>query len=110
MKIELLNVRIFISQNEVTVDKIGNHKNIWKPYYTCYATVSAEGGKEVSNGAVIVDDSTIDFTIRYCRMASALTSTGFRVEFNGEVYDILSVDHMNFKRKSIKLRCKKVRR
>ena len=42
MKIELLNVRIHINKNTVTVDAIGNHKNEWQPYYTCYATVSAE--------------------------------------------------------------------
>ena len=110
MKIELLNVRIFLSQNTVVVDKIGNHKNVWNPYYTCYATVSAEGGKDISNGVVTIDSSTIDFTIRYCQKAAAITSTGFRVEFNDELYDILSVDHMNFKRKSIKLCCQKARR
>ena len=35
MKIELLNVRIYLSKNTVTVDSIGNHKNEWQPYYTC---------------------------------------------------------------------------
>ena len=49
MKIELLNVRIYLSKNTVTVDSIGNHKNEWQPYYTCYATVSAEGGKEMTD-------------------------------------------------------------
>ena len=46
MKIELLNVRIYVSKNTVVADAIGNRKNEWQPYYTCYATVSAEGGKE----------------------------------------------------------------
>lgn len=46
MNIELLNVRIFIQKNEVISDAIGNRKNAWKDYYTCYATVSAEAGKE----------------------------------------------------------------
>ena len=35
MKIDLLNVRIFISRSEVVTDEIGNHKNDWKSYYTC---------------------------------------------------------------------------
>ena len=34
----------------------------------------------------------------------------FHVEFNGELYNIAAVDHMNFRRKSIKLSCEKVRR
>lgn len=52
----------------------------------------------------------IDFTIRWCRQSAAITSTSYRVQFQDELYDILSVDHMNFKRKGIKLHCRKVRR
>ena len=88
MKIELLNVRIFISKNDVVVDAIGNHKNTWSDYYTCYATVSAEAGKEQTDAGLIVDNSKIDFTIRWCEKAAGITSTGFRVSFNGELYDI----------------------
>lgn len=110
MKIELLNVRIFISKNDVVVDAIGNHKNTWSDYYTCYATVSAEAGKEQTDAGLIVDNSKIDFTIRWCEKAAGITSTGFRVSFNGELYDIIAVDHRNYKRKSIKLCCQKTRR
>lgn len=110
MKIELLNVRIFISKNDVVVDAIGNHKNTWSDYYTCYATVSAEAGKEQTDAGLIVDDSKIDFTIRWCEKAAGITSTGFRVSFHGEIYDIIAVDHRNYKRKSIKLCCQKTRR
>lgn len=110
MKIEWMNVRIHISKSTVTVDAIGNHRSEWQPYYTCYATVSAEGGKEMTDAGMVVDDSTIDFTIRWCRKSAVITSTGYRVQFQDELYDILSVDHMNFKRKSIKLHCRKVRR
>lgn len=110
MKIELLNVRIFISKNDVVVDAIGNHKNTWSDYYTCYATVSAEAGKEQTDAGLIVDNSKIDFTIRWCEKAAGITSTGFRVSFNGEIYDIIAVDHRNYKRKSIKLCCQKTRR
>ena len=105
MKIDLLNVRIFISRSEVVTDEIGNHKNDWKPYYTCYATVSAEAGKEMTQVGMVVD-----FTIRYCEKAKAINTTKYRVEFNGELYNIEGVDHMNYKKKSIKLKCRKVRR
>ena len=70
----------------------------------------AEAGKESTDAGLVVDDSKIDFTIRYCKRATALTSTGYRVQFESELYDILAVDHMNFKRKCIKLSCQKVRR
>lgn len=110
MKIELLNVRIFILKNDVVVDAIGNHKNSWKEYYTCYATVSGEAGKEQTDAGMVVDDSKIDFTIRSCKLADTITSTGYRVQFNGDLYDILAVNHMNYKHKCIKLSCQKARR
>ena len=110
MKIGLLNVRITIEKNQVVTDKYGNHKNTWEPYLSYYATVSGETPKEETDAGLTVDDSKTDFTIRFCRAASAITSTGYRVIFDGETYDILGVNHMNFKNKGIKLLCQKVRR
>lgn len=110
MNIELLNVRIFITKLETQKDAIGNHFNIGKEYYTCYATVSAEAGNEQTDAGLKVDDSRLDFTIRWCQKASAITSTGFQVTFNTELYDVVAVDHMNHKHKCVKLRCQKARR
>lgn len=109
MDIGLLSTFIFITKNEVIVDEIGNHKNAWIPYYHCHATVSSEAGKENTDAGLVIDNSKIDFTIRWCKKAAAIDSTHYRVEFNGELYDIKTVDHMNFKRKCIKLSCEKVR-
>lgn len=110
MDIALLNVSITFQKNAVVVDAIGNHKNEWTDFYSCHATVSGEGGKETSAAGTVVDDSDISFTVRFCRKVSELNNTEFRVLFGGEIYNILSVDHMNFKRKSIKVKCQKVRR
>lgn len=74
MKIELLNVRIFISKSTVVTDAIGNRRNEWKPFYTCYATVSGEAGKEQTDAGMVVDDSNIDFTIRWCKKAAEIDS------------------------------------
>ena len=110
MNIALLNVRIEIQKNTVTTDRYGNHKNTWEPYLSCYATVSAESPKEETDAGLIVDDSKVDFTIRFCKASAVISSTGYRVLFRDELYDILSVDHMNYKRKAVKLLCQRVRR
>ena len=110
MNIGLLNTPISITKNEVAVDAIGNHKNAWVPYYHCHATVSSEAGKENTDAGLVIDGSKIDFTIRWCKKAAAINSIHYRVEFDGELYDIKAIDHMNFKRKCIKLSCEKVRR
>ena len=41
--------------------------------YTCYATVSGEAGKEQTDAGMLVDDSSIDFTIRWCKRRLKLT-------------------------------------
>lgn len=110
MEIALLNVKTTIQKNTLTVDEIGNHLNGWTDYYTCHATVSGEGGKETVTVGMTAEDTDISFTVRYCKAAKAITSTGYRVIFQNEIYNIISIDHMNFKRKAIKLRCQKVSR
>lgn len=57
-----------------------------------------------------VEDGKVDFTIRYCKKAAGINSTGFRILFQGEIYDILGVDHKNYKKKCLKYSCRKVRR
>ena len=103
MDIALLNVKIIIQKNETVVDAIGNHKNTWTDFHTCFATVSGEGGS-------VVEDSDISFTVRYCKALADFDTTKARIVFDGSVYNIVSVDHMNFKKKCLKFKCEKVRR
>ncbi|MEG0919346.1 MAG: phage head closure protein [Anaerovoracaceae bacterium] len=110
MDIALLNVRVVFQKSAVTVDAIGNHKNEWKEFYSCYATVSGENGKETTAAGITVDDSDLSFSVRYCRTVSEINNTVYRVLFGGEIYNILSVDHMNYRNKSVKFKCQKVRR
>ncbi len=110
MDVALLNVRITVQKNELTVDEIGNHKNTWTDYYSCYATVSNESPSEDTSAGVVIDNSKMDFTIRWCRLAAEIDAEHFRIVYAGEIYNILGIDHMNFKKKAIKLKCQKVRR
>lgn len=110
MKINLLNVRIEIQKSTVISDKYGNRKNEWTPYYACYATVSAESPKEETAAGTVVDSSKVDFTVRYCSQIAAVTSTGYRIAFKDETYNILGVDHLNYKNKAVKFLCQKVSR
>lgn len=110
MDIALLNVKITVQKNETVVDAIGNHKNTWTDYHTCFATVSGEGGSEKSVAGLIVDDSDISFMVRYCKALTDIDSTKCRILFEGSVYNIVSIDHMNFKKKCLKFKCEKERK
>ena len=82
MDVAALRSKVTFQKNETVTDKYGNHKNAWTDYYT----------------------------IRYCRKAAAIDSTHFRVMFIGEIYNIVNIDHMNFRKKSLKFTCRKERR
>lgn len=110
MNIGLLNIRITIQKNTLTTDAIGNQINTWQDYFSCCATGGSESGTETNNAGQVQESDNIAFTVRYCPETLAVTSTGYRVLCNGEIYNITHIDHMNFKRKTLKIWCSKVRR
>ena len=113
MEVSLLNERVMFQRNEAVGDGVGNHVNAWTDYYACSATIGGEGlasSKEVQEAGMTVEDVSMTVTVRYCRKAVDIMSTRYRVLFRGEIYDIVNVDHMNFKKKSLKFTCRKVRR
>lgn len=48
MKVSLLNEKILFQKRAVVSDAIGNRKNVWEDYYSCFATIGGEGGNEKS--------------------------------------------------------------
>lgn len=110
MKVALLNRIINVQKQTAVTDAIGNHLNTWAAYYTCYATVSGETDTEAEKAGTTIDDTKADFTLRWCAASAAISPTEYRVVMDGQIYDILSVDHMNYKHKSVKLWCRKARR
>ena len=105
-----MNVKITVQKSTVTIDEIGNHTAEWQDYYICFATVGNESPSEETVAGTVVDNSKISFTVRWCGVVSMFNSTEYRVKYNGEIYNILGIDHMNFKKKSVKLKCQKARR
>ena len=115
MDIAALNEMILIQKSMVEVDEVGNHIPGWEDYYECHATISSQmaGGEKGSindDAGQQSDVSELTFTIRYCLRAASIDISEYRVVFRNEIYDILSMNLMNFKKKSLKLRCRKARR
>ena len=110
MEIAAFRVKIMFQRQEAVADGIGNHTNRWEDYFACRATVGGEGGTEKAVAGTTVEDADISFTVRFCRAAEAVSSSRFRIVFREELYDILAVDHLNYKKKALKFRCRKVRR
>lgn len=113
MDIAAMNVRITFQKQAVVVDEIGNRSNEWTDYYSCFATISNSSGKtdtESEGAGTTLDELDIGFTVRFCQKTFAVNSTGYRIIWNGDVYNIVKVDYLNMKKQGLKFRCRKVER
>lgn len=110
MKVSLLNMKIIIQVSHIETDDIGNQIESWKDWYSCFATVSNESPLENTGAGSIWDNSKIDFTIRYSSEVSNVDSTQYRVIFEDTIYNIKGIDHMNYKKKSLKIHCQRTER
>lgn len=103
MHIAAMNVRITFQKNTVTEDEIGNHINEWVDFYTCYATTSTKSGNESEQASITAVSERLYFNVRYSSETAQITSDKFRIKLQDRIYNILSVDDMSFKHKSLKL-------
>lgn len=98
------NVRITFQKNAITSDTYRNRVQSWEDYFSCFAYAgtyeTAESGDEVT-----YEERGITFSCRYCPELAAVTSTGYRIIFEEQTYDITSVDRMNYQMRDIKFRC-----
>ena len=110
MHISALNIRILFQRNETLTDAIGNHRNQWTDYFSCYATASGQNGEEQDETGQTVENERIDFTVRYSSETAVVTTDKYRILLHDRIYNILSVDDMAFKHNSLKFHAELVRR
>ena len=110
MRISDLNRKITFQNKAVEVDEIGNHKSVWSDYLSTSSYISFQGkGEEIFLG-MEVDRSDISFTVRFQNRLKNINTSEYRILFEDEKYNIISIDFMNYKNRFIKFRCGKVSR
>ena len=109
MKIGRMNERITFQKNEIVSDQYKNRVSVWSDYFSCWAYASTYVANEDGN-VVISEDESITFQVRYCPELEAVTSTGYRILFHDTVYNIRSVDRMNYQKQEIRFACRKEKR
>ena len=113
MDIALMNEKVIFQKCSVVKDGIGNHRNEWTEDYCCFATIGGEGlasSREAEAAGTLVEDVGMTVTVRYCKKTAGIRSVTHRILFCDQVYDIVSVDHLNYKKKCLKFTCRKIRR
>ena len=103
------NVRITFQKNEIYSDKYRNRMQRWTDYFSCNAYADTYTANEDGN-EVITEERSITFEARWCPELDSVTSTGYRIIFRDECYDILSIDPMNYQRQTLRFACRRERR
>ena len=103
------NVRITFQQSQNFNDEYQNRLEQWTDYFSCNAYASTYAAHE-GDSVVPIEERTITFETRWCPELKNVSSTGYRISFDGEYYDILSVDLMNYQHRTIRFTCTRCKR
>ena len=103
-EIARFNERITIQKNAVVSDRLQNRMNAWKDYYSCYAYASTYQFDEEQPKETINPEQTVSFEVRWCQELRKIDSIHYRIVFNGDTYNIISIDMMNYQRRIIRIR------
>lgn len=79
----------------ILIEKLREADEKWEEYYKTHANINKTGGKEYTQAATNISNSTFNFIVRYCEvMKDVIFNTEkYRVVYDGRCYDIKNVDH-----------------
>ena len=103
------NSRITFQHRTVTEDQYKNHLSTWTDYFACSAYANTYAAQE-DGDEVTYEERSITFETRYCPELLNVTSTGYRILFNNEAYEIQAVDPMNYQKKTLRFTCRREKR
>lgn len=107
MRVTKLTKRITIQRKiEKENESTGVTKEEWSDLKTIWAGMNNLYGKEYWTAKQYGAENTIEFTIRYC--ACPDLSQKDRIKFNGRVFNITSVDNVQYKNETIKIKAVEV--
>lgn len=105
-RIARFNAKITFQKNTPYEDQYKNQHLRWEDVFTCHAYASTYTGEE-SEGEVTYENRVVTFETRYCSELKDVTSTGYRILFDGDAYDIEYVDHMNYQNQILRFKAKR---
>lgn len=95
MEIGKLNQRIAVLENHVKKDGIGNHKARWEEAFSLWASVSVgnsvTSATEETAAGVTKEVQKLEVIIRQTPQTKRITSTAYRISFDGIEYNITGV-------------------
>lgn len=97
---EIIEIRVM----GYTEDDVGNQIPTNETYYQCRAYANNLSGAEYWAAAQVQAEETVVFTVRYCRMIRNMNTLKYDILWNGQVFNITSIDNVMNKNETVKIR------
>lgn len=101
MAIGDLKHRVTIQTVAREQNSVGQLVETWSDLTTVWTKKEDGGGTEAEKSDIVTATQRTNFYVRF----RAIDATGYRLKFNGLLYDIEAVDEVEFK-SMLRLRCK----
>lgn len=96
----LVIIQKYISQR----DTIGNPSGSWKRCYKFYAYINGLSGREYWEAATVQAETTVEVIGRWKEFFRKINTREYRLMINGLPYNIKSIDNIQFRNKTVKIR------
>ena len=104
MNASMLKNKITIQKKTAVADDIGRISEVWSDFMVVHAYANRLSGQELIIAAANGQQDTVTFSVRYCGALADLNSNDFRIIFMGRVFNILTVDNVQFMNVELKIR------
>ena len=101
--------RITFQTVQTGSDEFRNRIQTWTDYFECSAYANTYEKREEGD-EVISEEKSVAFECRWCPELAIVTSDHYRILFQGEKYNIVSIDPMNYQKKMIRFTCRREKR
>lgn len=96
--------KIIIQKQEFGSDNLGQQIEKWVDYCDCYAYANGLSGSEYWEASRANAQNTVVFTVRYSNKIAEINPVSHRIIFHGKIYNIDSVDNVQFRNDTVKIR------
>ncbi|OLR55049.1 hypothetical protein BHK98_02580 [Hornefia porci] len=103
MDIGSMRRRLLIEKHETVIDKIGNHTSKWTDFHSCFCYANLSSGDEYGVSPETIEQGSVTFIIRWAKKLAGLNSKEYRIRFQGEAYNIVSVDDVQFRHEKLQI-------
>ena len=95
---------VTIEKSGYAEDEIGNQVSAWEEYYRGYAYMNNLSGAEYWEAAQTQAQNTVMFILRFHPLLGAMNTREYRLLHRDKVYDITSIDNVQYKNDTVKIR------